>query len=67
MTVTRGIESAGRCTPSRATHVGGSNCGGDTRCPLDVLVYLDVGMDSRPQMLAALRLAPVQCAALGTR
>ncbi len=32
---------------------------------LDVLVYLDVGMDSRPQMLAALRLAPVQCAAYG--
>jgi predicted O-linked N-acetylglucosamine transferase (SPINDLY family) len=32
---------------------------------LDVLVYLDVGMDSRPQMLAALRLAPVQCVAYG--
>lgn len=32
---------------------------------LDVLVYLEIGMDSRPQMLAALRLAPVQCAAFG--
>lgn len=32
---------------------------------LDVLVHLEVGMDSRPQMLAALRLAPVQCAAFG--
>lgn len=32
---------------------------------LDVLVYLDIGMDSRPQMLAALRLAPVQCVAYG--
>ena len=32
---------------------------------LDVLVYLEVGMDPRPQLLAALRLAPVQCAAYG--
>ena len=32
---------------------------------LDVLVYLDVGMDERPQVLASLRLAPVQCAAYG--
>lgn len=32
---------------------------------LDVLVYLDVGMDSRAQMLGSLRLAPVQCAAYG--
>ncbi len=32
---------------------------------LDVLVYLDIGMDSRPQMLAARRLAPVQCVAYG--
>jgi protein O-GlcNAc transferase len=32
---------------------------------LDVLIYLDVGMDSRPQMLASQRLAPVQCVAYG--
>lgn len=32
---------------------------------LDVLIYLDMGMDSRPQMLAAQRLAPVQCVAYG--
>jgi protein O-GlcNAc transferase len=32
---------------------------------LDVLVYLDVGMDSRPQLLASQRLAPVQCVAYG--
>lgn len=32
---------------------------------LDVLVHLDVGMDDRPQVLASLRLAPVQCAAYG--
>ncbi|MEO7935641.1 MAG: tetratricopeptide repeat protein [Dokdonella sp.] len=32
---------------------------------LDVLIYLEVGMDSRPQMLAARRLAPVQCVAYG--
>jgi predicted O-linked N-acetylglucosamine transferase (SPINDLY family) len=32
---------------------------------LDVLVYLDVGLDPRQQALAALRLAPVQCAAYG--
>ena len=32
---------------------------------LDVLIYLDVGMDSHPQMLAARRLAPVQCVAYG--
>ncbi len=32
---------------------------------LDVLIYLDVGMDSRPQMLAARRLAPVQCVTYG--
>lgn len=32
---------------------------------LDVLIYLDVGLDPRQQALAALRLAPVQCAAYG--
>jgi protein O-GlcNAc transferase len=32
---------------------------------LDVLIYLEVGMDSRPQMLASQRLAPVQCVAYG--
>jgi predicted O-linked N-acetylglucosamine transferase (SPINDLY family) len=32
---------------------------------LDVLVHLDVGLDGRSQMLAAMRLAPVQCAAYG--
>lgn len=32
---------------------------------LDVLVYLDVGLDPRQHALAALRLAPVQCAAYG--
>lgn len=32
---------------------------------LDVLIYPDVGLDPRQQMLAALRLAPVQCAAYG--
>ena len=32
---------------------------------LDVLVYLEVGMDDRPHVLASLRLAPVQCAAYG--
>jgi predicted O-linked N-acetylglucosamine transferase (SPINDLY family) len=32
---------------------------------LDVLVYPDVGLDPRQQMLATLRLAPVQCAAYG--
>lgn len=32
---------------------------------LDVLIHLDVGLDPRQQALAALRLAPVQCAAYG--
>lgn len=32
---------------------------------LDVLIYLDIGLDPRQQALAALRLAPVQCAAYG--
>jgi len=32
---------------------------------LDALVYLDVGMSPRTQMLAAQRLAPVQCATWG--
>lgn len=32
---------------------------------LDVLVHLDVGMDGRTNLLAAMRLAPVQCAAYG--
>lgn len=32
---------------------------------LDVLIYLDVGLDPRQQALAALRLAPVQCTAYG--
>ncbi|MDC8015404.1 tetratricopeptide repeat protein [Tahibacter soli] len=32
---------------------------------LDVLIYLDVGMDVRQAVLAAMRLAPVQCAAYG--
>ncbi len=32
---------------------------------LDVLVHVEVGMDSRMQQLAALRLAPVQCAGYG--
>ncbi|MEO8010728.1 MAG: tetratricopeptide repeat protein, partial [Dokdonella sp.] len=32
---------------------------------LDVLVYLEVGMDSRAQVLGSLRLAPAQCAAYG--
>lgn len=32
---------------------------------LDVLIYLDIGMDPRQQALAALRLAPVQCCAYG--
>ncbi|HSX62971.1 MAG TPA: tetratricopeptide repeat protein [Tahibacter sp.] len=32
---------------------------------LDVLIYLDVGLDPRQQALAALRLAPVQCAGYG--
>ena len=32
---------------------------------LDVLVHLDVGMDGRTNLLAALRLAPIQCAAYG--
>ena len=32
---------------------------------LDVLVYTDIGMDPRVQLLAALRLAPVQCVAFG--
>ena len=33
--------------------------------PLAVLIYLDGGRDPRPQMLAAQRLAPVQCATYG--
>jgi len=32
---------------------------------LDVLVYLEIGMDPRHQALATLRLAPVQCALYG--
>lgn len=32
---------------------------------LDVLVHLDVGMDGRTGLLAAMRLAPVQCVAYG--
>lgn len=32
---------------------------------LDVLIYLDVGMHPQSQLLAALRLAPVQCATFG--
>lgn len=32
---------------------------------LDVVIYLDVGLDPRQQALAALRLAPLQCAAYG--
>ena len=32
---------------------------------LDLLVFLDVGMDPKTQLPAALRLAPVQCAAFG--
>jgi len=32
---------------------------------LDVLVYLDIGMDPKMQLPAALRLAPVQCATFG--
>ncbi len=32
---------------------------------LDVLVYLEIGMDPRHQALAAMRLAPVQCALYG--
>lgn len=32
---------------------------------LDVLIYLDIGLDPRQHALAALRLAPVQCAAYG--
>ncbi|MBN8480270.1 MAG: tetratricopeptide repeat protein [Xanthomonadales bacterium] len=32
---------------------------------LDVLVYLEIGMDSRQSVLGSLRLAPVQCAAYG--
>ncbi len=32
---------------------------------LDVLVHLDIGMDPAQQVLAALRLAPVQCASYG--
>ncbi|MEO8384444.1 MAG: tetratricopeptide repeat protein [Betaproteobacteria bacterium] len=32
---------------------------------LDVIIYLDVGMHPHSQVLAALKLAPVQCAAFG--
>ena len=32
---------------------------------LDVLIYLDVGMHPHSQVLAALRLAPIQCATFG--
>jgi predicted O-linked N-acetylglucosamine transferase (SPINDLY family) len=32
---------------------------------LDVLIHLDVGMDGRTNLLAAMRLAPVQCATYG--
>jgi predicted O-linked N-acetylglucosamine transferase (SPINDLY family) len=32
---------------------------------LDILIYPDIGMDAMTQMLAALRLAPVQCQAWG--
>lgn len=32
---------------------------------LDALIYLDIGMDPRTQLPAALRLAPVQCVAWG--
>jgi predicted O-linked N-acetylglucosamine transferase (SPINDLY family) len=35
------------------------------RAQLDVLVYPEIGMDPRHQALAALRLAPVQCALYG--
>ena len=34
-------------------------------CQLDVLIYLDVGMHPQSQVLAALRLAPIQCATFG--
>ncbi len=33
--------------------------------PLDVLIHLDIGMHPHAQVLAAMRLAPVQCAAYG--
>jgi predicted O-linked N-acetylglucosamine transferase (SPINDLY family) len=32
---------------------------------LDILIYLDVGMHPHSQLLAALRLAPIQCATFG--
>jgi protein O-GlcNAc transferase len=32
---------------------------------LDILVFLDIGMDPKTQLVAALRLAPVQCMAWG--
>jgi predicted O-linked N-acetylglucosamine transferase (SPINDLY family) len=32
---------------------------------LDILIYLDVGMHPQSQVLAALRLAPIQCATFG--
>lgn len=35
------------------------------RAQLDVLVYAEIGMDPRHHVLAALRLAPVQCALYG--
>ena len=35
------------------------------RAELDVLIYPEIGMDPRHQTLAALRLAPVQCALYG--
>ena len=34
-------------------------------CQLDILIYLDVGMHPHSQILAALQLAPVQCATFG--
>jgi CRISPR-associated protein Csy1 len=53
----RGFERTGRGAKSIASAIH--------RAGLDILVYPQLGMDGRDATLAALRLAPVQCAAWG--
>ncbi len=48
----------GRCSDTALIDTIRSKC-------LDVLIYTDIGMSPRIQVLAALRLAPVQCSAWG--
>ena len=73
ITCSRRCDALDRADPARADHVRAmSRVGGrrrsrrtSARDALDVLVYPELGMDAVTFALAALRLAPVQCAAWG--